>query len=273
MAYPTIWAEGTIASGWTGHAFYVNLLAALTVRAATVTITNEDHDVTGLGAAVISRIPGLRSATATLQAFAATPYIGNFMNVAYSAGGYAINPTSFEINISTPTVHDITSRTIPAGAPLWRYFRPDVFQASARYTAMADSATALVVPSVSAAALPTVTMTYGSGATLAGSGIIQQLGASITKGNKNLANYVVDWSGAVTAAGGIFGSYVFGSQVDPMWNGANTGTLIPLVVTLASGRTITFADSFWTSIRISGSVGAPVMVDIGVRASGVVTIA
>jgi len=200
-------------------------------------------------------------------------YIGNNGAITYSAGGYALHVPEFTWNASTPAVHDITEFN-SGSPPEWRTYMPDIFQNSARYVAGIDADTAIVFPPAPGAALPTFTMTYKSGATLAMTGLIQRVGPAIVRGQKNMATYDVLGSGTTTAVGGVFGSHTFGGTLngDPLWSagGSATGAI---VVTAASGRTYSGTDSFWTSLQLQCTVGGAVMVSGSIQGCGTLTAA
>lgn len=268
MSYWTIGEEGTVA--WTGLSFYSNLIGAMNPARATIRIGNEVQDVTGLNALAAVNIPGLKSSVITIGGFAgSTPYLGNAGNIAYSAGGYAVDVFSAQFNARCKAVHDITKL---GATPTWRSFRPGIFSCSSRYSCGVDSATALVMPPDAAAALPTITHTYKSGATIAVAGVLNELGAGPVVNQKNTVDYGIAGSSTAVCAGGIFGTYTFGAQQDPVWSGP-TATLAPIVITTSSGKTLTVPDAFWSTLSVRWAVGSPVYVEMTAVGSGAVVAA
>jgi hypothetical protein len=265
MAYPLIGDQGVVTS-WGSANQNATILSNITPASTTINIDGDPQRITGLGVSTETEIPGLKSARGTISGFmGSSPYLGAICNVAYSSGGYALHVQSFEIVLST-AVHDLTE--FNAGNQ-YKKFRPDSLRWGMTYTAIIDSGTAIVAPPDTGASLPTVTLTYGSGITCAGTGVIRSTAANITRGNKQMVTFGVDGNGNLTTAGGIFGTSTLGSTFNtaPLWNagGSATGAM---VITAASGRTYTLNDSFWTSIRIRGTPTTPVQVSIDWQGEG-----
>lgn len=293
MAYPLIAGEGSVYSWGTTSNFYVDLLAAMTTNSARWSIVGDMHDVTGTGALNIAKIPGLKTATATISGFggnaagAATPYVGNRGSLTFSSG-YALHIQSWEWTARTTAVHDITSTTQTTPL-LWRYFRPDIFTHSCRFTALVDSATgagnAIVAPFDVGAAVSTVVLTYGSSQTITLSGYPRAVSVSIVKGTKQLVTYEIDGTSTVAISGGFLSGLgatdTWGNTADsfPLWTASTGGAAVgALIINNNAGgagatKKVTFADSFWTSLSVSVSPSAPVGIQVGVQATGVVTIA
>lgn len=281
MSWPTIGAEGTITS-WGSTNFYSTFLAAITPNAGTMTISNDAQDVTGINAYAATTIPGLKSATATIAGFlnnagsAGAPYIGNAFTLTFS-GGYVVNPISWEWTASSPD-HDITSRTIGGGTPLWKYFRPDIFSARLRYTCFVDSSTTIALPLDPNAATSSCSLAYGNSATLAANGIITNVPISIVRGQRNLVTYELMGTGSWVSANGPFGtSRTFGNtaNTDPLWT-AGVPTSSPagaLVLNTGNSKTLTAQDSFWTQLRLAGTVSGAVQASANIRVTGTVVAA
>ena len=273
MSYPLISANATVTS-WGSTNFYSTVLAAITPNSARINITNDDQEVTGIGAFASVMIPGLKSANVTLGGYAGSPvYLGNAGSITSTGtpNGYVTTVQSWEWVARTPTVHDITPF---GGTPTWKTFRPDIFTSSLRYTALVDSSTSLAPAPDAGGGLQTVTLTYVSGGTIAMTGLIKQIGVTAVRGNKQLVTYQLDGSSTVTTAGGIFGTYTMGgaNNTHPLWS-AGGSAAGAMVVTLLTGKTISLADSFYTSMRVSCAPSAPVAVEFNVQATGAVTIA
>lgn len=276
MGYATTGAEGSVVS-WGSANFYSALLAAIKPVGARITVTNRDNDITGLGVEQAVMLPGLSEWTASLSAFAfATPRLGNVGTVTFSAGGYAVHVQSWEVTF-TALEHDVTEfASTPASGPTWMAFRPDgPVTVSGKLTCRADSATALVLPHQVGASLPTLTLVYGDEAVddqIAGTALLKQLGASVQKGQLNMAEYSFDGSGSWTPAGtsSPLGSSAIGI---PLWSqgGAAVGALV--VATKTGSKTLSGADSFWKSITIRCAVGAPVELNVEVRGTSTLTMA
>jgi len=265
--------EGALTS-WGSANINATILSGMITNSCTLFVGSDTQDVTGLGAHAAVNIPGLKTWRVDFRGFAgSSAYIGNNGAITYSAGGYALHVPEFTWNASTPAVHDITEFN-SGSPPEWRTYMPDIFQNSARYVAGIDADTAIVFPPAPGAALPTFTMTYKSGATLAMTGLIQRVGPAIVRGQKNMATYDVLGSGTTTAVGGVFGSHTFGGTLngDPLWSagGSATGAI---VVTAASGRTYSGTDSFWTSLQLQCTVGGAVMVSGSIQGCGTLTAA
>lgn len=273
MAYNLIGANAVVTS-WGSTNFYSTCLAAITPNSARITITNDDQEVTGIGAFASVMIPGLKSANVVLGGYAgSSPYLGNAGAITSTGtpNGYVTTVQSWEWIARTPTVHDITPF---GGTPTWKTFRPDIFTSSLRYTALVDSSTSLAPAPDAGGGLQTVTLTYVSGGTIAMSGLIRQIGVTAARGNKQLVTYQLDGSSTVTTAGGIFGSFTMGgaNNTHPLWS-AGGSAAGAMVVTLGTGKTISLADSFYTNMRVSCAPSAPVAVEFNVQATGAVSIA
>lgn len=282
MAYPLIGGQGSVASWGTASNAYADLLAAITPASVRWSIVGETQDVTGIGALNVSRIAGLKSGSATISGFGGaaaatvTPVMGNYGSITWS-GGYTANVQSWEFTARTIAVHDITSTQ--ATPILYRYFRPDIFTSSARFTAIVDDTAAVIAPFNVGTSAATVVLTYGSAQTITMTGFPRMVEETLTKGNKQLVTYEIDGTSTVAMSGGFLSGIgtgdTWGNTVNdfPLWSAGGT-VAGQLVINNISGgaRKVTFADSFWTSIRASVSPGAPIGVQIGVQPTGVITI-
>lgn len=269
MAYIVAGIQGALTS-WGSTNQNSTILSGITPASVNLRVMSDTPNVSGLGNSYESHIPGLKFSNGSISGYnGSAPALGATGNVAYSAGGYALHVYSAEVTIRTTTVHDITE--LNAGSQ-WMRFRPDALAWSMRYTAGIDSATALVLPPDTGASIPTVTLTYATGATLAGSGVIRQVSAAIVRGQKSIATYEVQGSGTLGTVGGVFGTSTLGSTANaaPLWaaGGSATGAM---VITAVTSRTYTLSDSFWTSIRLRWTPAAPVAVDIDFQGDGSVT--
>jgi hypothetical protein len=267
MAYPLISDQGAVTSWGTGGNQNAVILAGITPASTTIAIDGDSQNITGIGVSTETSIPGLKSARGTISGFmGSSPYIGAAANIAWGTGGYALHIQDFEAVLRTTRVHDLTE--FNAGNQ-YKKFRPDSFAWGLRYTAIIDSGTAIVAPPDTSGSLYTVTLTYGSGATLAGTGLVRQVGVNITRGSKQQVVYEVMGNGNLTTASGIFGTSTLGSTFNtaPLWNtgGSATGAM---VITAISGKTYTLNDSFWTSIRIRGTPTTPVSVSVDWQGEG-----
>lgn len=283
MGYQTTGAEGTVVSLGSSN-FYSTLLSRITPANATVKVTNDDIDITGLDVEQAVYIPGLSSWTADISGRAfATPRLGNVGTVVFSggtptgSGAGVLHVQGYELNIETENVHDITElAALPANGPLWRNFRPDAIRVSGRITAFADSATALSIPHTTAQSVfPTLTLLYGDSATdetIAGQAKLNSLSAAVRRGSLNTAEYSFMGSGAWTPAGtnSPLGS---SALAIPLWSqgGSVVGPLV--VATLTGSRTLTGQDSFWRRLTIRCQVGSPVEFDISLQGVGTLTAA
>lgn len=270
MAYILAGIQGALTS-WGSANQNATIASAITPASVNCTIAGDSQNVTGLNANYATMIPGLKSTSGTITGFTgSTPYIATSGQVAYNSGGYALHIYSAEATLRTATVHDITE--LSSGSQ-WKAFRPDLFTWSFRYTAGIDNTDPIVAPPNTGASLPTVTLTYGSGATLIGSGLIRQVTPTIVRGQKQIATFEVDGSGSLATAGGIFGTSTLGGSVNtaPLWaaGGAATGAM---VITAAGSRTYTIADSFWTAIKLSWTPASAARVDINWQGTGALTI-
>lgn len=269
MAYWTRGDSGNVLS-W-GSGFYANLLAALTPMRCALFVGSDVIDVTGFQTFAAARTEGLKQWRVNISAYAGTtPYIGNAGTLAYSAGGYALHVPKWTWRAQSAAIPNTEFNP----SVEWRSFMPDIFQADCSFDAGIDSGTALVLPPAPAAALPTLTLTYKAGATLAASAIVNSMNASIAVRERNMAGYSVSGTGSWTAAGGIFGTRTFGATInaDPYWSagGAAVGAI---VIQSSTGRTYSGADSFWTGMTINCEVDKAVRVDLTVQGTGALTLA
>lgn len=275
MAWPLIGSEGSVGS-WGSTNFYSTLLTALSPNSAIVNVTSDSQDITELATFTVAELPGLLFGSATISGFAgASPALGNNGGIAYSAGGYALHVYRSSVRMFTPTVHDITAMNT-GSPPTVRAFRPDIFQIGGEYTAGIDSGTALVLPNIPGDSLPTLTLTYLSGATLSGPAIIRQVGPSVVRGQKQVATYQWRGTGSWASVGGLFGTRTFGSgaNLDPLWSagGSAAGAMTINMKAASTVKKVDFADSFWTGISLDWEPGAPVKASISVQATGAITV-
>lgn len=281
MAYPTVGTEGNLVS-WGSANIYSTLVTNMRTFSA---VFNEGADVvetTGLNSTAASRLPGLKSSSVSLSAYGMTgaanayPNLGNVGTFVYTGSPththYSLHVQSYDVTIETAAVHDITELT---AAPKFRSFRPDYCTVSGSMQCIADSSTKIEnLPDPNDAALPILTLTYGTTATLAGTAVCNQLGATVRRGDKNIVNYSFHSDNATpwAAAGAlsIFGALTFGV---PTWSAGGAAIGAMVIATLTGSRTISLADSFWRRIRLRCAPGELVSVDIDVVGSGTVTMA
>lgn len=277
MGYPVIDIEGTVTS-WSNapaDTFNAVLLSKISPATARLRAGQAPADVTPLNTAVRRIIPGLAAWGGTISGRAfASPRLGNQGLATFSAGGYVLHLDALAVRIRAAE-YDITEMN--ATPPLWSRFCPGNSMWSATIRCMVDSATAVVLPTLSSAttgdvSLPTVTLQYGTGsdATLAGTAQIVSTEVGITRGDRTMVEFGLEGDGVLAAAGAgsIFGTYSFGRPGWDAGSSAPTATTDPkLVVTAASGRTYTGC-AFWNSIDLTWDVRSPVVVSIGVRGTG-----
>lgn len=274
MGYPVVAVEGAVTS-WGSANFYSTLLSRFSPMSARVLIAQEAVEVTELNTTFRASIPGLKSCTALLRGYSfATPALGNVGIVATSGSDYVTHVEGWTINIEANAI-DITALnvddTLSSGAPKWRRFRPDYSRWSGTYTAKIDSSTTLTTPPDAGGSLPTLTFTYGSNATLAGSAVITGVDVSEERGAAALVTYSFTGAGALTPGNSSspLGSTAFGI---PTWTagGSRAGEL---VITTGNSKTLTVYDSFWRRLAITCRVGEAVMLEADVQGSGSVTTA
>ena len=273
MAYATVGTQGSVHS-WGSTNIYSKMLAAMISQSATYTQTEDDAEVTGLNSTAASEIPGLKTSSVEISSIlTATPFIGNLGNIAFSGGTtYAVHPYAWEWNIESAAVHDITEM---GSTVKFRSFRPDYVRVSGTIHCYADITTGLVNLPDPAATLTTLTLTYNTGATLAGGAVLKQLGAAVRRGDKNMVSYSFkgdNTTSAWTSAGGLFANDTSAAPFTvPTWSagGAAAGALE--IHTVEATKKIAIADSFWRRISIRCSVGELVTANLSVVGSGAVT--
>lgn len=284
MAFPLRGINATVAS-WGSANIYATILAAITPASARYTINNNGQDVTGIGAFPLSEIAGLVSANVTIGGYAgSSPYLGVYGSIA--AGGspsgastpYVTSPQSLSITLRTTGVHDITTGS--SGSPAtYMSFMPDGFQASARWTALVDSSTALSAPDLrSTVTYNQLAFTYASGGTVTFPACnIRTVDVQLVRGNKQLVTYQANSIGGISAAGGIFGTQAsWGTSTNPfpLWNlGSGTPGALTLQLYSVGPKSIAFADSFLTSMTITATPNAPVGVECQIQPTGTITLA
>lgn len=272
MGYVTIGSEGRVASWGAGGSLYATILSNLRAATASWSVEEANEITTGLNSTTTASITGIRSATATIRGFAlASPVLAYKSVIASSGSDYVTNARSFEFVWETTQVHDITPLPDTVGNQvLWRLFRPDITRVSGSWSCFQDSATATTLPTAAGASPPTITLTYATGAAVAGAGIVRRKGGSMSVGAPNTVAYEFvgtgNWAGS--GASSIFGAYTFAAIP---WSAG--GSAHPLVIEpLATSRTVTFADSFIRRLRLSaGSPGETVKVEIEIQGSSTVT--
>lgn len=283
MSYVLIGSNATV-NTWGSANFYSALLALITPASARVSISNNGQDITAIGASAMSEIAGLVSATCTIGGFAGigggavVPGLGNSCSVSFSGGTvapYAINLQTLDISLRTVAVHDITTGS--SGSPAtFMSFRPDIIQASARFTALVDSSTGLKLPDISSsAALNQAVFTYLPSSTITfAKANVRTLDVQAVRGNKQLVTYGMNSVGSVTSAGGVFGTNTFGDDnVDPLWSqGGSAVGAMDLYLISGGAKKVAFADSFWTGIDIRAAPNSPVGIEIRVQPTGTITL-
>jgi hypothetical protein len=263
--------QGALTS-WAGP-FNSALVANIIPTGVSWSITTPTTDDTGLNAtaAVVGRnlrawsgsITGhARSAPATGLALK-----GNNLAVAMT-GLYTTHVRSMQFAVSPIGVYEHTSTTSLTAAPGWSDHRPDrAIGGTWSVTAGLDDTTALSgIPAIGDT-IQTLTLTYNTNATVAGSGIVDNVSPAVSVGSMSVVTISGRFTGAITPAGvnSIFGTNAF---AEPLWTGSTTPTL---VWQQAPSRTYTGA-AFYTSIGLNAQVDQNVGVTIGFQGMRALTI-
>lgn len=276
MSYIPISNEGGVVS-FGPNAFNTAFLAACKPSSGTLTISEDVPVVTAMLDVSTVKIPALKSASFSSDAFAlSAPIIGNTGEIAFSSGGYALHVFGWNLSIAPVAIHDITEPNATS-PPEWKSFQPDLNSWKGTFTAGIDSTTALVNPPAAGTAsgsLPTLTLKIDSTRTFAGTVILQQLGATVRVGNLTMATYAFEGTGTLTPAGsgnplGTTASAL--NRFISSLGGTATGSLVFAAKTGA--RTYTSADGFLSGVNFSCQRGSPVLANFSIQCSGAVTIA
>lgn len=276
MGYPTTASEGVSISTWgTGGNFYATLLSRLTKIGATLNVTNEAQDATGLDVESLVHIAGLANWNIELEALAfSTPRMGSIGTVAVS-GGYVTHVREWEVTFESTQVHDITplGTAPPSTGPTWQTFRPDAVRITGRVVCLADSATAAALTHVVTDSAVSITVGYGQDVaddTVSGNGFVTQLGAVVRRGDLNQYTYSFVGSGPWTPAGtnSIFGATAFGI---PLWSQGGSAAGAIQMDTLTSSRFFSGADSFWSRLTVRNAVNELVQVSASIQGTGALT--
>lgn len=276
MAYSLAGQNATVAS-WGSANQYSTILAAIDPASARVSLVNNGVDITALGEQFVTELPGLTSGTAVIGGYAgSTAYLGNVCGVSNSAGAttYQTHCRSIEITLGTTQVHDITEFN-SGTPPTVMAYRPDIFAASARWTCLVDTDTAIAKPSIYGDTLPTLVFTYGTSATLTMSGAVRTMNVQLVTKSMQLVTYAMNSSSTVVSSGGIFGTYTFGGTLNnaPLWSagGAAAGA-IQFNMISGGARKVTAADSFYRSMTIRAVPAAPVGFEANIQLTGALAI-
>jgi len=284
MSFPLRGMNATVSAFGSAN-IYSTILAAITPASARYTLRNNGQDITGIGSFAMSQIAGLCSADVTIGGYAGSaPYLGVYGSIA--AGGspsgastpYVTSPQSLSITLATTGIHDITTGS--SGSPAtYMSFMPDGFQATARWTALVDSSTALSGPDLrSTTTYNQLAFTYANGGTITFPACnIKQVDVSLVRGNKQLVTYQAESNGGISAAGGIFGTQAsWGTSTNPfpLWNlGSGTPGALTLQLYSVGPKSIAFSDSFIRSMTITAAPSSPVAVEMAIRPTGSWTLA
>lgn len=275
MAYQTTGIEAALTSWGASGSLYETMLSRIRVREARLNITGGAEDISAINSGNFTVLSGMRGWTLSVRAMAfANGVLGNVGFVSLSTG-YATHVKGWRATVETTAVHETTPFRSSAGgaSPTWQEFRPDVgVRVTGSYTAGVDDATAISLPTAPQGSAPTLTLYYGNGATpetLATSAVIQPVNISAARGSLSQVEMNFTGSGALTTAGtaSLLGSGTFAGFP---WSQGGTA-VGPVVLTLASGRTWTGADSFLRSIAFTVTMGRPVEVALEIQGTGSLT--
>lgn len=244
------------------------LLALWKPMGITVNATAEAYDSTAFasgGAAVRTKIKGLREWTAEVEAYPATPVAGH-LGTLTATNIYDVHPRGWEITINADALE--TTEFQPSNN--WKTFRAGLVSWSLNYECFLAEDTELVsMPDAAAGTTASFTATISSGTpnnTLAGTVVVTGCNIAERVGDLVLVRYTCEGTGHLTIAGS--------ANLMP----ANSGSLsIPtassLLVTLnddADDETLT-GDAFWTSLRVRTQVGQGVSFSASLRGTGALT--
>lgn len=271
MAYALASYEGSIES-WGSSNFYSDLLAAVRVHSATLTISNPATDTTGDGHSSMRHIAGLGEWSADVSAMAfASPRLGNQLLVSGS-GLYSTHVQSWSLTMATNPLPNTDAAVTP---PTWRSTRPGLLRLSGSWTAHITSGAALPLPSQPGSSPVTLTLRYGDSTvdeTLSLPVIITRARPQRPRGQIQVVEYAFEGSGDLTPAGtnSVFGTTALSAMP---WSAGGTTAGALVFATMDGTRFFTGDDSFLRTATISANVGAnePVNVSLGIQGIGAIT--
>jgi hypothetical protein len=282
MGKPFTGTAGAFITSWgteMGGNFYSRLIAQTKDQSIVIPQIAQHHPVTGAGESVDEMIAGLSSWTARLTCFAFTTPRDGRAGMVTRAGLGTSFIRGWTLNLRSQ-VHDITS--MAATPPTWQEFRPDVITADGTIEVQPEHDAALDQPDAADAAGASLVLRYGDEATTddtitLNKALLRQLdiNAAVRQVTGGVYQFANGPDGTIVTAGeaSVFGdatattTHTFGV---PTWDEADAGNVDDIIITLASGRTLT-GRAFWESIGMTCRVGEPVRIEVGIRGTGALT--
>lgn len=225
---------------------------------ATITESATSFDSTVFAASLVqaSKLRGMRSWEVDLDAIRPTPITGHQASVSFSPG-YVTNVTGFDITFTAGSFDATVMGSTDTGNR-WMTYAPGIWEVSGSYSALVDDTTA-VAETAGSSEPATLTLTVSTGLSFAVSAFTTSRTISVAPGNIETVTYNFVGSGNVTVTGSTL----------PFPSGSSIAipTIASMVVTLASGRTLT-GDAFAKSVRMSCPVGEQVTTAITAQGTG-----
>jgi len=224
------------------------LLARQSVASFTLNLTGAEFDSTEFAntSGIVPRqwLPGLRSATVSLEAFSATPVLGVVGNAA--SMNYATNIFEWDMTIAQAAL-DVTDFAITNA---WRSFSPGLQDWQGSYSGFVDATTAIanITEATASPTMAAATFTISSGNTLAGNILTRGGGVTVAVGDRNIVRYeyrgdneltIVGTDALITANSGTMASLAAGTLVlSATASRTYTGSFIPtsIQVRVAQGE-------------------------------------
>ncbi|REK40881.1 MAG: hypothetical protein DWQ20_00705 [Actinobacteria bacterium] len=281
-------SSGWIGSGaWgsvSGGNLYTRLIAQTKQTGFTFGNPAASHDTTGAAETVIETQPGLLSWTGRLSLLAfTTPRAGRAGMVTRSSIGTNYI-RGWTLNMRAQ-VHDIT--TMLASPPTWMDFIPGAATFDGTIEVLHESTSALDQPDAAESGGASLVLRYGDSSTdetiTLNKALLQQLDISgdISTTHSGTFRFVNGDAGTVAAAGtnSIWGdnssttTHTFGVppfEALSVEDGSYVGETDDIVITLASGRTLT-GFAFMSGFTMTCRIGEPVKVEVDLQGRGALT--
>lgn len=276
QGYQVTSAEASITSAQSTELAFVLATGALPHK-FDFTFTADQIDMTAQGDTSRRMRNGLLTGSGTITAYfpKASRKIGASGNVTFGSALYHVNEWSMSGDWGALDITDMTGSNV-----LWRQFRPGYLgKFTGSFSGYVDSANAEVPPvdwtGSAAAATFKISEEGATDNSLTCNILATELSLGVDIGQDSLETkrfaYVVDNALTVVGATNFLPA---GAMAMPQWYSVTPG--IPdrtLVITLASGRTITCAAAYMSGFDITCKMGEMIEVNYKVQIAGAVTFA
>lgn len=259
----TVGLTGQVTSWGAGGSFTALMLALLKPATFSVEMSADELDTTGYNAGaatVMSKIQGLRGWSGSFSGPLAVPTNGILGLVATAGTGYVKNAKSWNFSMRCSPLE---TTAWPLTAVGGRTFSPSLVEWGGSFDCLVDDTTVLTVPGAEVLSTDTLTLTLGTGVTLAGKAFTSAASVGSSVGGLQEVSYTFVGTGEVTSVGS--------TNIIPAASSIATPVAGTIELGLYSTTRKLSGSAFWTEISVRVSPDGVNQCTVSFQGSGALT--